>query len=277
MKKLFILPVLFFSISVFGQELYVFTEPASNMPAKAIYVRTTGHFSGTSQRYDRFTQRYTPEVMLGISKKLMVHVGGTLSNMHTQQFKGESIFLYGQYRFLSVDDVHTHFRMAAFVTASKSFVPFHNEEVSLMGDKTGIEAGLIATQLWHKFALSGTVSHTQLLDDSRYNKVIYVPSRLYKAISYSLSAGYLLFPREYTSYKQLNVNLYAELLAQQTLDRKTNYFDLAPAVQFIINSNSKINIGYRFQIAGNMDRMTQNHLLVSFERAFLNALKKKSS
>jgi hypothetical protein len=276
MKKLFILPILLFSISLFGQELYVFTEPASNMPAKAIYVRTTGHFSGTSQRYDRFTQRYTPEVMVGISKKIMVHIGGTLSNMHTQQFKGESIFLYGKYRFLSVDDVHTHFRMAAFATASKSFVPFHNEEVSLMGDKTGVEAGLIATQLWHKFALSGTVSHTQLLDKSRYNKVIYVPSRLYKSIDYTLSAGYLLFPREYTSYKQLNVNLYTELLAQQTLDRKASYTDLAPAIQFIINSNSKINIGYRFQIAGNMDRMTQNHLLVSFERAFLNALRKKS-
>jgi hypothetical protein len=276
MKKLFILPILFFSISLFGQELYVFTEPASNMPAKAVYVRTTGHFSGTSQRYDRFTQRYTPEVMLGISKKLMIHIGGTFSNMHTTNMVGESVFLYGKYRFLSNDDVHTHFRMAAFAMASKSFVPFHNEEVSLMGDKTGIEAGVIATQLWHKFALSGSVSHTQLLDESRFNKVFYIPSRLYKAMNYTLSAGYLLFPREYKNYKQLNVNLYTELLAQQALDRKTNYIDLAPAVQFIINSNSKINIGYRFQLTGNMDRMTQNHLLVSFERAFLNALRKKS-
>lgn len=276
MKKLFIIPILFFSISIFGQELYVFTEPASNMPAKSIFVKTAGRFSSTSQRYDRFTQRYTPEVMLGISKKLMVHVGGTFSNMHTQELTGESIFLYSKYRFLSVDDVHTHFRMAAFVNASKSFVPFHNEDVSLMGDKTGVEAGVIATQLWHKFALSGTVSHAQLLDESRYNKIIYVPSRIYKAMSYSLSAGYLLFPREYKDYKQLNVNLYTEVLAQQTLDRKRNYIDLAPAVQFIINSNSKINIGYRFQIAGNIERMTQNYLLVSFERAFLNALKKKS-
>ncbi len=276
MKKLFILPILVFSISLFGQELYVFTEPASNMPAKSIFVKTAGRFSSTSQRYDRFTQRYTPEVMLGVSKKLMMHVGGTFSNMHTNELTGESIFLYSKYRFLSLDDVHTHFRMAAFVNASKSFVPFHNEDVSLMGDKTGVEAGVIATQLWHKFALSGTVSHAQLLDESRYNKIIYVPSRIYKAMSYSLSAGYLLLPREYKNYKQLNVNLYTELLAQQTLDRKRNYVDLAPAVQFIINSNSKINIGYRFQIAGNIERMTQNYLLVSFERAFLNALKKKS-
>jgi hypothetical protein len=95
-------------------------------------------------------------------------------------------------------------------------------------------------------------------------------------MNYSLSAGYLVFPREYTDYKQLNLNLYAELLAQQSIDRKAHYVDLAPAVQLIFNSNTKLNLGYRFQLGGTMQRMAEsNNWLISLERTFLNALKKK--
>ena len=95
-------------------------------------------------------------------------------------------------------------------------------------------------------------------------------------MNYSLSGGILLFPKEYTDYKQTNVNLYAELLAQQTLDTKKQFIDLAPAIQFIFNSNAKLNIGYRFQVSGTMLRMATDSWLLSFERTFLNALKKKS-
>jgi hypothetical protein len=165
--------------------------------------------------------------------------------------------------------------MAVFADVSHTNIPFHYDEITLMGDKSGVEAGIIATQLWHRFALSGTVSHTQVLDKSRNNKVIYVPERNYQSFNYIVSGGYLLFPKEYTNYKQLNVNLYTEFLAQQTLDRPTHFIDMAPALQFIFNSNAKLNIGYRFQLTGNMNRMTDNSWLVSFERTFLNALKKK--
>ena len=134
--------------------------------------------------------------------------------------------------------------------------------------------GLVATQLWHKLAVSATVTHTQVLDNSRYNKVLYIPQRNYQAMNYALSAGYLVFPREYRDYKQTNLNLYIEILSQQTLDRKTNYLDIAPALQLIFNSNAKFNLGYRFQATGNMSRMANNSWQVSFERTFLGAFKK---
>jgi hypothetical protein len=165
--------------------------------------------------------------------------------------------------------------MAAFLDFSGTNAPFHYDEISLMGDKSGIEGGIIATQLSNKFAVSAIVSHTQVLDKSRNDKVIYLPSRNYQSINYSLSAGYLLLPKEYTDYKQLNLNLYLELLAQQTLDRKTHYIDLAPAIQLIFNSNAKLNLGYRFQLDGSMQRMAVSSWLISFERTFLNALGKK--
>jgi hypothetical protein len=215
-----------------------------------------------------------PQMMFGFSKKFMFHAGATFSNMHTYNFRYESVNFYAKYRFLSKDDVHKHFRMAVFADGSKTNAPFHYDETSLMGDKSGIEFGVIATRLSNKLAVSGTFSHTQVLDKSRNNDVIYIPDRNYQVMNYSLSAGYLLLPREYTDYKQLNVNLYTELLIEQALDIKKYCMDLAPALQFIFHSNTKLNIGGRFQLSGNMSRMSKTNWQISIERTFLNALKK---
>jgi hypothetical protein len=277
MRRIIWLLLLIVSIRSQAQELYVFTEPASNMPAHSVSAKLTGHFSGFNQRYGRFSQRYMPEVMFGFSKKLMVHLSATFADMHTTNFTYESAAIYAKYRFLSNDEMHKHFRMAVFADASITSAPFHFDEISLMGDKSGVEVGMIATQLWHKVAVSGTVSHTQLLDESRNNKVIYVPERNYQSMNYALSAGYLLFPREYTDYKQTNLNIYTEFLAQQALDRDRYFVDMAPAMQLIFNSNTKLNLGYRFQLSGNMNRMTTNSWLFSVERTFLGALKKKNN
>ena len=266
---------LFLALQAQAQELYVFSEPASNMPAHSVSFKLTDHFITSDNRFNRMSNRLMPQVMLGLSKKWMVHFGTTFANMHTSDFRYESVNVYAKYRFLSKDDIHQHFRMAVFAEASATRVPFHFDEISLMGDKDGIDLGLIATQLWHKLAVSATVTHTQVLDPSRNNKVIYVPSRNYQAMSYSLSAGYLLLPKEYTDYRQTNLNIYLEMLAQQTLDRKTYYIDMAPALQLIFNSNFKVNLGYRFQTAGNMYRMANNSWQLSFERTLLNALKRK--
>jgi hypothetical protein len=276
MKKICVLLLLLPVINrLHAQELYVYTEPASNMPAHSISAKLTGHFVTNDNIYGRFSQRYMPEIMLGLNRKLMLHVSSTFANMHTNSFRFESVSVYGKYRFLSNDEIHRHFRMAVFADASYTRSPFHYDELTLMGDKSGVEAGLIATQLVNKLAVSATVSHLQSLDESRFNKVLYIPARNYQAMNYALSTGYLLLPKNYTDFRQTNLNLYVEFLAQQTLDRKTHYIDMAPAVQLIFNSISKLNIGYRFQLTGNMDRMSDNSVLVSYEYTFLNALKKR--
>lgn len=262
-----------FAFNSKAQELYVFTEPASNIPAHSISLKLTDHFVTSDNIYNRFSHRLMPQVMLGVSKKLMFQIGGTFANMHTPDFKAESINFYTKYRFLSKDELHKHFRMAVFANFSATKAPFHYDEITLMGDKEGMALGLVATQLWHKLAVSATVTHTQLLDNSRFNKVLYIPERNYQAMNYALSAGYLVFPKEYRDYKQTNLNLYLEILSQQTLDRKTNYLDIAPALQLIFNSNAKLNLGYRFQATGNMSRMANNSWQVSFERTFLGAFK----
>lgn len=267
--------VLLFWGNLSAQELYVYTEPASNVPARSLSARLTGMYIPSQKPYYRNMQRVMPSVTLGLSAKWMLSAGASFADMHTDNFRWESVWLYGKYRFLSRDELHSHFRMAAFADIAYTRSPFHFDEVNLQGDKDGIQLGIIATQLWHKLALSATVSHTQVLHDSRFDKVLYQPSRIYQTMNYSLSAGYLVLPREYTSYKQTNLNLYLEMLAQQSLDRKAYYVDLAPALQLIFNSNTKLNIGYRFQLGSDMERMATNSWQMSLDRTFLNAIRRK--
>jgi len=49
--------------------------------------------------------------------------------------------------------------------------------------------------------------------------------------------------------------------------------DLAPALQFIFNSNFKVNLGARLQVSGNMLRVGESNYFVSLERTFLGALR----
>lgn len=275
MKQFFIGAVLLMAGHVLtAQELYVFSEPASNVPAKSVSVKYSGKFLKSSHN-DRIEQRHMPELMLGLSKEWMLRASTTMSDMYSNNFRWESAKLYTKYRFLSVDDVHKHFRMAAFAEASYSRNDMMYDELSLDGDQSGIQGGLILTQLWDKLAVSTTLGYLQVIQDQPPPHHIGMEKFPEQAFNYSLSAGYLLFPRHYSSYKQTNVNLYAELLGQQTLDNKKFYVDLAPAIQFIFNSTAKLNAGYRIQLNSDMDRMAQNRLQVSFEYIFLNALKKR--
>lgn len=270
-RLLFIINFFLFSGStaVFSQELFVSTEPASNMPARSIAAKLNTEFVQPGS--DNIQVRLSPEIQLGLHKNLMLHTATGFSDMYSSGLRWESVRLYAQYRFLSKDDVQKHFRMAAFAKAaySRSNSPF--DEINLGGDQSGIQGGIIATHLLHKLALSTTLSLLQSLDE-KPEALIEAPSN--SALGYTFSAGYLLLPRIYKNYKQTNFNIYAELTGQQSLDKKQSFIDLAPAVQFIFNSRSKLSIGYRFQLSGSMNRMAETAWMISFDTLFLNALKK---
>ena len=270
-----LLSILLFTGFAVGQELYVFSEPASNMPAKSLSLKLGSMFM-KGVHSNRILQRYTPEVMFGISKKWMLHTTVSFSDMHEEKFIFESARLYAKYRFLSLDQVHKHFRMAVFGAGSYSRNHLDHNEINLQGDQSGVQLGLIATQLWNRLAVSGTASLNEVLNDERWLKDF--PQRYaFSALNYSLSAGYLVLPREYTDYRQTNLNVYVELLGGRNLDWQAEkyYVDLAPAIQIIFNSTAKINVGYRFEVAGDVYRLSKNSFMLSYEHTFLNALKKK--
>jgi hypothetical protein len=271
MKKIVLLLALGFGLAASAQELYVFSEPASNMPAHTITPRFTSIFGSAPNRPD---QRYTPELMLGLNRFFMVHGGVSFSNLPSGRLRYESAYLYGKYRFLSRDDVHRHFRLAAFAEGSYNRRDALTDEISLQGERSGVQLGLIATQLLGRMAISATAGHTQALDAARFRHYNGDPVHPYQSVNYSVSAGLLVLPFSYTSYRQLNLNLYVELLGQRTLDQKTFYNDLAPAVQLLFNSNTKLNLGYRFQLKGDQLRNMTKTFLVSFEHTLFNMMGK---
>lgn len=277
MKLLLVTALLGAPLFAQTQELYPYSEPASNMPAHSIAVKNLSMFQKGVHSGDKILQRHMPEVMLGLNKNWMVHAGANFSNMHAQKFGWEGARLYAKYRFLSNDDVHTHFRMALFGLAGYSRNHLDHNEINLMmGEQSGVQGGLIATQLWNKFALSATAGWNEVLNKERWDKTN-LGRYAGQSINYSLSAGYLLLPFEYKSYNQTNINLYAELLGSRNINfnREKYFVDLAPSVQAIFNSAAKLNVGYRFQLGSDIYRLSTNSWMVSFEYIFLNALKRK--
>ena len=259
-----------------SQELYVFNEPASTLPARSLSIKLKNHLVQKTALLNQFSFRSTPQVFVGLNKNLTIRLGGTVSSMYSTQAKVESFQLYAKYRFLSKDAIHRHFRMAGYLEAARTNAPFHYDEINLGGDRSGLEAGLILTQLWNKFALSGTLSQTQVFHYYRWDKVRHGVLHPFTSAQFNLSAGYLVFPKTYNSYKQTNLNFYLELLTQKALDRSLYYVDLAPAVQLIFASKTKLNVGYRFQLDGDMKRMMQRSWLLSLETSFLGAFKRKN-
>lgn len=258
----------------FSQELYVYTEPASNMPAKALSLKYKGKFLG-GLHSGRLEQRHMLNAGIGLSKKWMLYAGTTVSDMYTPGVRWESANLYLKYRFLSIDDIHKHFRAAAFLETSWSRNDPYYDEISFDGDQSGVRAGLVLTQLLHKLAVSTTLSVSEVLHEQRWDKNYGNALYPYEAFNYSLSAGYLIFPVKYSNFKQTNYNIYLEMLGSRALDKRLHYLDLAPAVQLIFNSTTKLNAGYRFQLTGNMHRMAEKSFMISLETTFLNTFKKK--
>jgi hypothetical protein len=249
--------------TAFGQELYVNTEPASNMAKSSLGIRLENQ--GFTSPV--FKNRTTFEAMYGATGKLMLHGALYTSNFYqdNQRFEGGSF--YGKYRFLSIDSVQKHFRGAVFGKVATSRNPYVNQEIDLEGDNSGIQGGVVFTQLLHKLALSGSASYLWGLNSANDLGTI---TGAKGAVAYTLSAGYLLLPKRYTSYDQVNLNLYAELLGKTNPGYNQSYLDIAPAVQLIFNSVCRLDFSYRTPLYNNMQRNSSNMYLVRFEYNFFN-------
>jgi hypothetical protein len=248
----------------FSQELYVNTEPASNMATHSIGIRleNQGYFNPV------YKTRTSLEVMYGASKSLMVHGSLYTSDYyHTQQhFEGGSV--YAKYRFLSVDSVQKHFRGAVFAKLSDINNPLVNQEIGLEGDNSGFQTGVVFTQLLHKLALSASASYLRAFDNSGGYTLPVANAR--DEVGYTLSAGYLLFPKSYNNYNQVNLNIYAELLGKTNPGYGQSYLDVAPAVQLIFNSVFRVDFSYRTPLYNSMVRTSQNVYLVRLEYNLFN-------
>ena len=268
MRKLLFTSMFLLSISCSAQELFSMTEPASNMASGSIAFRIDNSVMDEINS-SKTNYHLIPGIRAGVSKKLMIQGAAFFSN-RLKQLKGEGGSLYAKYRFLSNDAVQKHFRMAAFGTMSFNNSDIHQEEINMYGHNTGFEAGIVATQLLHKVALSSSLSFVKALDNGNNNKYLYGLKNS-KAINYSFSIGKLMLPQEYRDYRQTNINLMVEIVSQVNTGSGKYYVDIAPSVQLIFNSESRIDIGYKKQASSNLLRTAPNGFFIRIEHNFFNA------
>ena len=269
MKFLFILLVLFFSYDAPAQELFAYTEPASNMAAKSIGIRINNSFMRETS-LSRYRYHLNPEIMWGVSGKLMLHANAFFSNQ-SSSFSGEGGSVYVKYRFYSQDEVHNHFRMAAFGRLAMNNSHLHQPAIDLNRFNSGYEAGLVATKLIQKVAISAGAGLLHAMDNGKYKFSSNPKER--NALEYNLSVGKLFLPKEYTSYNQLNVNGMVEFLGQSNFSLGNSYVDMATVLQFIILSKMRVDLGYRFPLLNNLKRSANDGFLVRLEYNIFNAYK----
>lgn len=251
---------------VISQELFVFTEPASNMPKGNLGIRLMGNVMkelvGTG-----YNTHVMPELMYGVTNKLMVHSTAFVSNRNFT-FVGEGFGLYAKYKFFNRDEVKRHFRMATFARYSFNNADIHQEEINLIGHNSGYEIGMNATQLLNKVAISGGLSLIKAINNG--NRYQFPINQSSSALYYTLSFGKLMLPKKYTGYNQTNVNLMCEFLGQSLLPNGKTYLDLAPSIQFIFLSKMRLDLAYRQELYKSMQRTAPSGFFFRLEYNFFN-------
>jgi len=256
------------STSCLAQELFSMTEPASNRAAKSIGLRID-NFIMDEINTAKINYHLIPEIMIGISKKWMIN-GSVFFSNRSEALKYEGGSIYTKYRFFSNDAVQRHFRMAGFGRISFNNSDIHKEEINMNGHNTGTELGIVATKLIQKVAVSSTVSFLKAADNGNNNKFNY-GLKDSKAVNYTFSVGKLILPKEYKVYKQTNINCMLEFLNQVNIGSGKYYVDIAPTIQMIFNSQSRVDVGYIRELRSTMIRTAPNGFFIRLEHNFFNA------
>ncbi len=270
MKNILLSFLIFSGYSVCAQELFTWSEPASNMAAKGIGIRLNNTLMKENNS-GKYNYHLLPEVMLGLSANLMIHVEGFLSNAD-DKFTAEGAAIYAKYRIFSEDEVHNHFRIALYTRAAINNSDLHQPAIELSGHNSGYEAGMVLTKLVNKIAYSAGGSLVHATNNSR-DKKYFVNDGLRNAFAWNVSFGKLMLPKEYTSYGQTNVNLMMEVLGQTNFGNGRSYVDIAPTIQFIILSKMRLDAGYRFAMVKDLGRSATNGFLLRLEYNIFNAFK----
>lgn len=208
-----------------AQELYVHAEPASTNPL-GVWTFRFQMAGGEDDLSAGWSVSATPWPNLTLTGRARTTLdGGRFGS-------GGAV----KYRFLSHDARHRHFRLAVYAEADSAHgqVNWGDWDVGL---RRGGGGGLIATGLYGRTALSGTVGLYRAggARDAAGPHGVLVP--------FSVSLGRLVLPHRYSGYGQTNLNLYFEVPAVTRAGRFR--LEAAPSVQLIVRSRLKVDLSVR--------------------------------
>lgn len=183
---------------------------------------------------------------------------------------------------LSSDQHQKHFRIALFGEASTALSAHDEAEPHLMGDNGGYGGGFIVTKLHHCLAISGTCGFIIPAKYSDPGSNLFFRSG--NAVYYNFSAGDLVYPKRYSSYDDLNVNIYVELNSKRyeeavlLIDNKDEfkdlllvlqagqYAELRPGIQFIFQSRTRVEACVAVPVYGRTFLRTGPAVFASYQR-----------
>ena len=260
MKKIFLFFLIFLFLynNSYSQELYINTEAASLIPkgTKVIRFNYSNIFLNQTNEKESVKNAllFTPSLAYGLSKKIMISGSFQFSNKPYEKdldtnFGFNGFKLYSKQRIFTTDKQKNHTRLSSFVKYSFHKEKFMKSNIDLELQDKGFEFGLIGTQLIKKLAISITSAYT------RVNDIYDKSNNLFRlgTLKNSISAGYLVFPRKYKSYKQTNFNIYLEYITNtitnKSFPERFNKFSstLAPGIQFIFLSRSRLDFSYKIR------------------------------
>ena len=308
----FIIILFHFGQFLNAQELFVINEPASTIPKGVLGLKM---MSETYNESGAIRNQFSARIMYGLTSKFTIWAQPMISNHHGQNLPADlithrhvgpntisytrtikygsrykysfaGVHFYGKYRLLNFDQDNEHLRIAITGEYTPLGVQAHDEaEAHLQGDTGGFGAGAIITYLKNRFAISLTggyilpQAYEDVTSNNRY-KIDYG-----NAINYSLSLGYLVYPKTYDSYQQNNYNVYLELMGKSydvaQLSQRGNdieiqsdallagqYLDAYIGVQRIVNSNDRIELSLGFPIINKSYRHFYPLLNLAWQKYF---------
>lgn len=291
--------------SLQSQELFPLSEPASTMPKGILGVRLSGHYH---YKYKTLGHREMIRLLYGAGSRLTVMLTAAGSNFHVTSFPDdlnayyndyhnhksvssdysysvEGLHLYSKLRIYSHDRRNKHFRIALYGEISNS-ASIHLDAFPSPYDNSALGTGLIFTALSRKFAMSltgGVLTFFSYREGSDRGAISFNPGN---AMNLHFSTGYLLFPRVYRSYNDLNFNVYMEVnsksYARSTIVRdgyslnvdqfsylrSGRFAVLCPGLQLIFNSKTRLDFAMEcpFYYSNDIDKYST--LIVSLQRFF---------
>jgi hypothetical protein len=301
----------------FSQELFPNTEPASTIPKKVAWFRQINEMykdiNGHSRYYAGFrlmyglTKRFTVMTTIGASnhhfKTIPSNFTGYITNHHTLKYPAypfliEGVNWYVKYRLVNFDGEQKHLRIAAYAETAKAFVAHTEGESNIMTENSGYGGGLIFTRLYKRFAASvtwGFVRSKPYKQKDQYHTLSFQAGYVK---NYDVSFGYRLYPKKYDSYKDVNVNIYAEFLNRDYSAAKISYdgvpysytylqnsgvqgtqytynglianrySELRTSFQFIMNSTNRLDIGVAVPVYSRSYLHDYPLLYINFQKTF---------
>lgn len=239
------------STSSRAQELFILSEPASNLPKGALAVRLIHMQYENNEPYSADEYRIMNAIRLayGITGRWMIWLQPAFSNHHDDDLPPDVVnhyhigtqtvffsntpqqtrpypyryvgtHFYTKYLFFKRDTQNDHLRASVYAEYSTTYTPHEEAEPNLYDDNQGWGAGLILTRLSQRWAVSYTMGIIRArpyegMSGNQWTRIEYGTT-----FQYNLAFGYLLYPRIYEHYDQNNVNLYLELRGKQYPDAR---------------------------------------------------------